>query len=257
MQYNNLDWFKGKHGHEIGGFWIPRVTAITDIINKPALLKYYAQQENFEVAQALLRNSANWGIKTHATIESLLKGENISIDPQIAPSIDAFHQWFAKYSIVIADPEEDLEKLIFDPDNFYSGRMDALVEINGKLGILDVKTGTGIWEEHYLQTAAYLNAYNKTAPVQRKAEKRWILRVEQYQECLLCGAKKRIKSGTDVIKGGKTYCTHQFGPEKGIFEFKELPGTQRDVEAFLSAKELWEWYNKDSLKRISNYPKKL
>ncbi|MDD5621191.1 MAG: hypothetical protein PHS27_01230 [Candidatus Pacebacteria bacterium] len=257
MQYNNIDWFKSKYGHEVGGFWVPRVTAITDIINKPALLKYYAQQESFEAAQALLRNSANWGTKTHAAVEQLLKGEGIEPDAQIAPSIQAFHDWFSQYNVSILDPDQDIERMIFDPENYYSGRMDALVEINGELGILDIKTGTGIWEEYYLQTAAYLNAYNKTAPSQRIANKRWILRIEQYQECVSCGAKKRGKSGTDVIKGGNPYCTHQFSPEKGIFEFKDLEDNENDIKAFLNAQELWEWYNQDNLRKIKNYPKKL
>jgi len=256
MQNNGTDWFKNKHGHEIGGMWVPRVTAITEIVNKPALLKYYAQQESFEAAQVLLRNSANWGTKTHNTIEHLLRGHDIKIDPQIEPSIKAFQDWESQFNIEIRNMEEDIERMIFDPDNLYSGRMDALIRINGDLGILDIKTGTGIWEEYYLQTAAYLNGYNKMVPSKDIASKRWILRVEQYQECVFCGAKKRGKSGTDVIKGGNPYCTHQFGPERGIFEFKELPGQENDIKAFLNAKDLWEWYNKDSLRRINNYPKK-
>jgi len=257
MAYNNLDWFKSKHGHEVGGLWVPRVTAITEIVNKPALLKYYAQQESYEAAQVLLQNSANWGTKTHNTVEHLLKGEDVKIDSLIAPSIQAFQDWLSQFDVVVANPQQDIEKMIFDPENLYAGRMDALLEVNGELGILDIKTGTGIWEEYYLQTAAYLNAHNKMASSKEIAKKRWILRIEQFQECLFCGAKKRGKSGTDVIKGGNPYCDHKFGPEKGIFEFKELPDNDNDIQAFLNAKSLWEWYNKDSLNKINNYPKKI
>jgi hypothetical protein len=250
-----LEEFKRKYGHEIGGIWVPRVTAITEIVAKPALLKYYAAQESFEAAQIQLRHSANWGSLTHKTIEELLKGNKPQIDPKILPSIEAFLRWKGEHEVRILDPEKDIERMIFDPDYLYAGRMDALIEIDGELGILDIKTSTGIWEEYYLQTAAYLNAYNKMALPEEKAQKRWILRVEQYEECMYCGAKRRRKSGKEIIKGGNPYCQHKFGQEIGIFEFKELEKFKHDLQAFLSAKELWEWYHKDFLKQIRNYPK--
>jgi hypothetical protein len=252
----NVDYFKKKYGHEIGGIWVPRVTAITDIIAKPALLRYYAAQESFEAAQVQLRNSANWGTLTHSTIEQIFKGYKVEIDPKIAPSIEAFFEWKNQHQIRILDPEKDIERTVFDPENFYAGKLDALIEIDGELGILDVKTGTGIWEEYFLQTAAYLNAYNKMVNDKEKAGKRWILRIDQYQECVFCGAKQRIKSGKAIIKGGNPYCNHKFTPPKGIVEFKELPNFEHDIKAFLSAKELWEWYNREFLKQIKNYPKK-
>lgn len=250
-----LDEFRRKYGHEIGGIWVPRVTAITEIIAKPGLLKFYAQQESFEAAQIQLRNSANWGSLTHKTIEEILKGNKPQINPKILPSIEAFLRWKGEHEVIVLDPQKDIERLIFDPENLYAGRMDALIEIDGEIGILDIKTGTGIWEEYYLQTAAYLNAYNKMVKEEERAKKRWILRVEQYEECLLCGAKKRKKSGKEVIKGGNPFCQHQFGKEIGIFEFKELKDFENDIQAFLSAKELWEWYHRDFLRQIKNYPK--
>lgn len=254
--YNNIEFFKKKHGHEVGGIWVPRVTTITDIVNKPALLRYYAAQESYEAAQVKLRNSANWGTLTHNTIEKILKNEDVEIDPKIKPSINAFFQWKEEHQVNVLDPENHIEKMVFEPDNLYAGKMDALIEIDGKLGIMDLKTGTGIWDEYYLQTAAYFNAHNKMAGEKEKARKRWILRIEQYRECVFCGAKLRTKSGKNVIKGGDKYCTHKFGDEVGVFEFKELDGHQHDIEAFLNAKKLWEWYNRNYLKQINNYPNK-
>ena len=251
----DIDFFKRKYGHEVNGIWVPRVTAITDIVAKPALLRYYAAQESYQAAQTQLKNSANWGTLTHNTIEQILKGIQPQIEPKIAPSINAFFEWQKKHQVKILDPENDIEKPLFDEENLYAGRMDALVEIDGELGILDIKTGTGIWNEYYLQTAAYLNAYNKTAPQTKQAKKRWILRVEQYEKCIFCGAKRRKKSGKEIIKGGNPYCHHQFSQEIGVFEFKDLGEAEHDIQAFLHARELWEWYNKDILKQIDNYPR--
>ncbi|MCD6410403.1 hypothetical protein J7K92_00440 [bacterium] len=251
----SLEEFKRKYGHMVGDLWVPRVTAITEIVAKPGLLRYYAAQENFAAAQRKLRNSANWGTLTHQTIEEILKGKKPEIHPKILPSIEAFLEWKSQHQIIVLDPERDIEKFVFHPEQLYAGRMDALVEIDGVLGILDIKTGTGIWEEYFLQTAAYLEAYNNIVPEKEKAKTRWIVRVDQYQECSICGAKKREKSGEGVIKGGNPFCQHHFGEPKGFVEFKELPDSENDISAFLHAKNLWEWYHREYLKQIKNYPK--
>jgi len=253
----SLEYFMKKYGHIVGGIWVPRVTAITDIVAKPGLLKYYAAQKSFEAAQRKLQNSANWGTLTHQTVEKILKGEKVEIHPKILPSIEAFLEWKYQHNLKVIDPQNHIERMIFDPDHLYAGRMDALVEIDGKLGILDIKTGTGIWDEYLLQTAAYQNAYNKMSKDNEKALTRWILRIDQYRECLICGAKIREKSGEGVIKGGDPLCDHKFSEVKGFVEFRELPDFEKDFKAFLSAKELWEWYHRDYLNKIEIYPKKI
>lgn len=250
-----IDFFKNKNGYEIEGFWLPRVTSITGIISKPGLFRYYAQQANFAVAQEALNHAANWGTLTHETIEKFFKDEPVQIDPKILPSVQAFQEWQNQNVVRVLDPASDVEKMIYDLDEVYAGTMDALIEINGVLGILDIKTGSGIWDEHSLQLAAYMNAYNKSAPAKRQAQTRWILRLDQFEECIFCQAKKRIKSGQPRIGGGNPACSHTFAPAKGVVEFKELKNLKHDIEGFLSAKKLWEWCNQALLGQIENYPK--
>ncbi len=100
-----------------------------------------------------------------------------------------------------------------------------------------------------------MNACNKNAPVKQRAKTRWILRLDQFEECKTCGARRRIKSGKPKVNGGKVNCGHDFSRTKGVFQFKELKGFTRDLEGFLSAKKLWEWCNRSYLKEIKNYPK--
>lgn len=250
-----IEEFKKQNGYEIEGFWLPRVTSITGVVSKPALLRYYANHSNFMSAQNALNHAANWGTLTHEAIEKFLKGEKHRPDEKILLSVGAFRDWQSKNVVRIFDPENDIERMIFDLDNVYAGTLDVLAEVNGILGILDIKTGSGIWDEYGLQLAAYRNAYNKAVPAKRQAKTRWILRLDQFEECVVCGAKRRTKSGRPKITGGDRNCPHQFSRSKGIFEFKELKGFKRDLEGFLSAKKLWEWVNRNSLKQIENYPK--
>lgn len=250
-----IETFKEKCGYEIDEMWLPRVTAITSILNKPNLYRYFADSVNYSAAQRRLDSAAEWGTLTHKIIERMLKGEIVKPDAKIMPSIKAFLEWRSKNIMKVVNPDEDIEKLVVDTEHMFAGTLDVVAEVNGTFGVIDLKTSTGIWEEHYLQTAAYLSAFNKTVKVKKKCTTRWILRIDQYEECLGCKAKRRGKEGILRVTGGKRICNHQWSEKKGLVEFKELEGYKEDIKAFLAAKELWEWYNKKFIRRIPNYAK--
>jgi len=242
----DLNYFKKSNGYEIEDGWYPRVTSICDIIAKPGLLKYYAEQKSFNIAQSNMVISANWGKLAHDIIEKKLAGKECGILPAILPSINAFERWLSRHKINALNFEET----VLSKNFLYAGTFDVLAEIDGKLGILDLKTSTGIWDEYSLQTAAYVQAYNeKTCG---KAKTRWILRVDQYQECEICGAKKRDKESVQRIRGGKTNCQHYWGFLKGTYEFKELKDQKKDLKIFLHAKKLWEWSNRYWIGQVKN-----
>ncbi len=254
MKAENIEKFKVRYGYEKEGFWLPRVTTITSVVSKPGLFRYYAQHNNFISAQNALNHSAEWGTAVHKAVEMFLKDVKHRPEEKILHSVGAFRDWQNQNMVRIFNPKDDIEKTIFDLDNFYAGTLDILAEVNGVLGILDIKTGAGIWDEYGLQLAAYMNAYNKNTPVKKQAKTRWILRLDQFEQCVICGAKKRVKSGKPKVTGGKKDCGHQFSQTKGVFEFKELSGFKEDLQGFLSAKKLWEWCNRNYLKEIVNYP---
>ena len=127
--------------------------------------------------------------------------------------------------------------------------------VQERRGIVDLKTGNGIRDEYSLQTAAYLNAYNKGVAKKLQASTRWILRIDQYEECKGCFAKKKEKDGKVRISEGKEWCNHQWSLPTGEAEFLELKGYEEDLQAFLAAKEVWEWYHRSFLKKVANYPK--
>ena len=254
MYYSNLDHFKGLSGYEIDGVWYPRVTKIVDIKAKPALYRFYAEMNNFNEGEAVKKQSASEGTLIHETVEQILMGQSPVIDPSVAPSIEAFFK-FMEDKNIHADPEF-VEKQIVNFDEKYAGTLDALALIDGKFGLMDIKTSQAIYRDYNLQTSAYMAALQNDF---KNLQTRWILRIDQVKTCLKCGATLREKGGRKKIKlpwlnGGYSAeaknCEHEWSEIKGEIELKEFPYWQEDFKAFLGAKKLWEWENEYWLKQV-------
>ncbi|MEZ4156790.1 MAG: hypothetical protein R3B52_02365 [Candidatus Paceibacterota bacterium] len=128
--------------------------------------------------------------------EKMLLGDIPSVvDESIRPSISAFWDFLQKKEIK-ADGEH-IELLVKNDEHRYAGTLDALVEMDGKFGVLDIKTSSGIYRDYNLQTSAYVDALQKKFP---NLNHRWILRIDQQQTCRRCGAKRRMKGGRENIK---------------------------------------------------------
>ena len=245
--------FKEKYGYEIEGVWVPRVTAIISMANG----WYMLRNSNGFAARIGLQQAAEWGNITHETVENSLRGERKKIDAKIAIGIEAFEAWYEESLMNVLDPENDIEKRVYDMQNGYAGTIDIIAQVDGVLSVIDLKTSTGIWREHAVQTAAYINAYNRTAGVKQVCSKRWILRIDQYQECIGCLAKRREKYGRARVAGGKEICNHQWSATRGEIEFKELKNYEKDIKRFFDLKDRWEWNNKEWLSKIPNYEKNI
>ena len=252
MYYRDENHFKGTNGYVIDDVWYPRVTSIVNIKAKPALYRFYAELEGFAAGEAIKKKSADEGTRVHETAEAILVGDQPIVTPDIAPAIEAFRKFIAERSIQV--DREWVEKRIINFNERYAGTIDALALIDGKFGLMDIKTSQAIYRDYNLQTAAYL------APLVdqfRNLQTRWILRIDQIQRCLKCGAIRRIKGGREKIRNhfnnGTKPCIeseHEWSELAGEVELKEFPYWQDDYQAFLSAKKLWEWENDYWLKLV-------
>jgi hypothetical protein len=206
--------------------------------------------ENFEAGEKMKRQSASEGTLIHDTIEKLLLGEKPDVPDVIAPSIKAFLEFILNKNIKV-DPDY-VEKRLVNYEHRFAGTLDAIAMIDGKLGILDIKTSQAIYRDYNLQTSAYLASMLEQV---KGLETRWILRIDQSRICRNCGAVLRSKGGTDKIKADwnnlvMKYCEHTWGDLEGQIELKEFPYWYDDFQAFLGAKKLWEWENEYWLKQV-------
>ncbi len=245
MFYQDPEEFKKSNGYEIEGEWYPRVTSILSIKAKPALYKFYADQPSFAAAEKMKNKSADEGTLLHETVEAILAGQSPTIPNLIMPAVEKFLEFQSDNDIVA----QQIESRIASKKHRYAGTIDVLAELNGKLGVLDIKTSYAIYRDYNLQAAAYVEALHESPTMPPLA--RWILRIDQSRLCLRgCGATLRQKGGTDKIRRGRTTCPHEWGELTGDLELKELHGLEHDTRAFLAAKNLWEWEHDYLLSKI-------
>ena len=252
-QYTNVEKFKGENGYIIDDIWYPRVTSIINIKAKPALYHFYAGLTNFAEGESIKKISADEGTRVHEAAEAILTNKTPKIDPDIAPAVSALKEFIDERNIQ-ADPEY-IEKRVVSFNERYAGTIDAVALIDGKLGILDIKTSQAIYRDYSLQIAAYFPPLQESL---RNLQTRWILRVDQQQVCEICGAIKRTKGGREKVRrpfngssSGFSSCEHGWGKTKGVIELKEFPYWQDDYQAFLGAKKLWEWEHLPTLKKLN------
>lgn len=253
MYFTNTEHFKGTTGYIIDDVWYPRVTSIINIKSKPALYHFYAGLNGFGEGESIKKKSAAEGTKVHEAVQAILTGQEPEIDPAITPAVTAFKKYLVENNIQV-DPDF-IEKRVVNFNERYAGTIDALALIDGRFGILDIKTSQAIYRDYNLQTAAYF------PPLQehfRNLQTRWILRIDQVENCSACGATRRTKGGREKIRNpyikGKpktnNHCDHQWSELQGQIELKEFPYWQDDYAAFLGAKKLWEWEHDYWLKQI-------
>ncbi len=250
MYFRDEEHFKSLCGYEIDGFWYPRVTKIVNIKAKPALYYFYGGLSSFAEGERIKKQSATEGTMVHDAVEAIFTGGKPEVDDLIKPSIKVFLEFLIEKHIQV-DPEH-VEHRLINHEHRYAGTLDAIALIDGKLGVLDIKTSQDIYRDYDLQTSAYMAAMKD---VVKELETRWILRIDQHRNCLHCGAILRSKGGRDKIRTDRgnpfmRTCVHEWGPMEGEIELREFPYWQEDFEAFLGAKKLWEWENVDWLKKV-------
>lgn len=241
--------FKEQCGYEIDGEWYPRVTKIVEIKAKPALYMFYGSVPSYKAGQDIAKLSAEEGTKIHEAVEKILVGESPEILPEIKPAVDAFKNFLDKSNIQVN--KEFVEMRICNQHHRYAGTTDMMALLDGKFGVLDIKTSQSIYRDYNLQTSAYMEALLPKFPA---LETRWILRIDQMKNCFRCGGTMRPKGGNNKIrKGAKTLChdgLHEWSELTGVTELKEFPYWKEDFAAFLGGKKLWEWENEYWLKKV-------
>ncbi|PIR70490.1 MAG: hypothetical protein COU46_01290 [Candidatus Niyogibacteria bacterium CG10_big_fil_rev_8_21_14_0_10_42_19] len=258
--YKDAATFKETCGYQVNGSWYPRVTRILQVKAKPALENFFREMDSYASAEEVKNRSAIEGTLIHEVAQKILLGGRPEIPVNIKPAIAGFEDLCEKRNI-FAHPEF-MERRIWSYRDKFAGTIDAMAVIDGKFGVMDIKTSTGFYPEYNLQTAAYVSALlepeiKNALSLSQNVQTRWILRIDQHKICKTCGARLREKGGRSKIRNGRSRAvapcpddTHDWGEIEGDAELKEFPYFRDDIKAFLAAKTLWEWENSYWLRSI-------
>ena len=172
-----VDTKRGRFYPWRGDKYVSVTTAIGEGIPKPQLNKWFvrnmaetaakfretlANMDEEEAKEWLLAyrspsdgSAAILGSSIHGIIEKIAKNEpHKEPTEEEAPFVEAFMKFLKKHKPTVIEAEAT----VFSHEYGYAGTMDAMMEINGDVYVVDTKTGKGVWPEAALQLAAYRHA---------------------------------------------------------------------------------------------------
>lgn len=233
--------------YEVDGDRLPSVTHILQVIGKPALINWAANQERAACLDAAadlyldlvkaqpmsrptfvatltgrigkqkahrkeLEKAGEIGSQIHALIEWNLRqqlGQKVGPEPRVVDDAQwGFMSWQDWANSVSLKPIF-IEQTVFSKVHGFAGTMDLLAEVNGVPTLVDWKSGKAIYAEAYLQNIAYQVALAEMG--HQRAEAGLIVRLPKVQ--------------TDPA-----------------FEVGVVPPVADLLPTFLAVKQVWLWW---------------
>jgi len=146
--------------YKVDGIQVPGVTTIIGLRAKPALIKWANNLGLKGIDSAKFTDDkATIGTLAHEMILAHFKGKEADTSDYSKNQIDAaensllsFYEWEKGKDIKPILTEAPLTSLCM-----YGGTIDLYCELDGVPTLVDFKTGSGIYDEHYYQLCAYRN----------------------------------------------------------------------------------------------------
>lgn len=185
--YNNkvvLAFDPVKHVYSINGQKAQGVTTALSILAKPALITWAAKMAAEYIEKTLeagvaydeiqikeFAKAAQWahrakkdsaadtGTMIHQWIQDYVESKNpkMPINEGMQKAINSFLKWWKTQDIKVLKAEQKL----CSQKHMLAGTADLVCELDGKLTIMDWKTGSGIYPEMLLQMGAYAMMYEE------------------------------------------------------------------------------------------------
>ena len=180
----DLEFNEAKHQYSCGGEFVPAVTSVlsTTIAKQQFLMPWAVKigaewfkdnSEAFSQAEISIEDMVN-GIKraykkksvgainigraVHEWCEQAILWKlgsaeipSMPTDEQAVNAINAFRDWVKQNEVEWLAAEQR----VYSRTHKYAGTVDAVARVNGEFTVIDFKTSTRIYEEYYLQVAAY------------------------------------------------------------------------------------------------------
>jgi len=172
---------------------VPGVTTILGVLNKPALV-YWANKMGLAGIDTAkyVDDKADIGTLAHAMIFSHLRKEELDVSGYTPAQVDLAENSFLKY--LDWEKKYDMKPILLEAplisENYqYGGTLDNYCSFDGKLTLVDYKTGGAIYDDMIYQLAGYKQLLVENG---HKVEGTMILRIgrnetEGFEEKTLYG----------------------------------------------------------------------
>jgi hypothetical protein len=167
------------------------------------------------------------GTQVHNAVEAFLNGNEIKWIDEYGNAIYSLDVWkmilkFAEFWNTHKPKLIATEYHLFSDNHKYAGTADLVIELKGKIWLLDVKTSNSLHTSYDLQLASYAKAWNEThdTPIQETG-------------ILWLKAATRGEGKGDAIQG------------KG-WQLKSISDIDRNFEMFLKIYDIYKLENPDA-----------
>ena len=181
MNDKRYEFNKEKHLHMLDGKALTGCTTVLSVIAKPALIPWavktcadfilLAIKDGKKITPELVdeakkqhrlskEKAGDWGTEIHGWIEKWVMAKIVGDEKQEPQPFgdelkDKACQHFVKWATDNKVVFKESEKNVYSEKLWIGGIVDLVLEIDGKTWIADIKTGSGIYPEHFWQMAAY------------------------------------------------------------------------------------------------------
>jgi hypothetical protein len=196
-----LTFDKAEHAYQWDGKFVPGVTSILRVLDKPALVQWAANmcaemlrdhperiratpteweaicKEAKTAHRRASKAAADIGTEVHRFAEAFLSGERIDLpeDPRARNGALAFKDWHHAHDV----RPLATERRVFSKRWWFCGTTDFIGQIDGTPCILDFKTSSGLYPEMVLQLAAYAIAIEEELGNDARFDDGWIIRLDK------------------------------------------------------------------------------
>jgi hypothetical protein len=147
------------------GKFYPSITFVLQIYPKGKQFENWLKQVGF-ASEYIVKKAAEDGTKVHELAEKYLLGEELSFlnkhgQPQYDSDVWQMFLKFVEFWETVKPKLVETEVHLFSDELQVAGTCDLIVEINGELWLLDIKTSNQIHSTYELQTSVYSQCYKE------------------------------------------------------------------------------------------------
>jgi len=187
------------------GKYYPSVTYVLGYYPKGKFFENWLKQVGFS-SDYIVKKAAEEGTQVHELSEAYLNGEELRFlddkgRPQYNPDVWQMFLRFVEFWETFKPTLIETEVHLFSDKLKVAGTCDLIVEINGKLWLLDLKTSNQLQTTYELQTAVYGQCY----------EECFGKKIDHYGILWLKSSKRGVKKdkmqgkGWEIVESTRTF----------------------------------------------------